>query len=199
MQHTSGEFSHHDLISVGFLQGCNEDPGFYRTVIDEEGLQGTAGTGIGRLADVTGQTVAFPAALHLHHLAAFSAVYTVDRGFQLTGTGGGQHFFAIADETEGHLRMGQGLQLHGCGDSATLHGVRLHEFHAGRGIEKEISYDNGGAVGTTGFGFFGDRTGFQRKTGAGNAAGSLGQQVNAADGGDGSQCLTTETHGCDGG
>ena len=38
MQHTGGELAHHDLIPVSLLQSTNEDSGFYRTVVDEEGL-----------------------------------------------------------------------------------------------------------------------------------------------------------------
>ena len=38
MQHTGGELTHHDLIPVSFLQSGSEQLGFYRTVVDEEGL-----------------------------------------------------------------------------------------------------------------------------------------------------------------
>ena len=38
MQHTSGELAHHDLVPVGFLQCGDQQPGFYRAVIDEKGL-----------------------------------------------------------------------------------------------------------------------------------------------------------------
>ena len=94
--------------------------------------------------------------------------------------------------------MGQGLQLYRGGYSAALHGIGFHKFHAGRGVEEQIPDDDGGTVRATGFGFFGDISCFQRKAGAGNASGGLGQQINTADRCDGSQSFTTETHGSDG-
>ena len=67
-----------------------------------------------------------------------------------------------------------------------------------RGVEKQVSYDNGGAVGTAHFRFFGDVSAFQHETGAAEAAGSLGHQLDAADGSNGGQRFATKTHGTDG-
>ena len=195
MQYAGGELAHHDLIPVGFFQCCDENPGFHRTVIDKEGLEVTAGAAVGGLADVAGETVALPATFHLHHLAAFSAIDAVHRGFQLTGAGGGQHFLAVPNKAEGYFGMGQGLQLYCCGHLAAFHSIGFHKLHSCGRVKEQIPHDNGGAVGAACFRLLGDRASFQRKTGAGNGAGGLGQQVNAADGSNSSQSFTAETHG----
>ena len=54
MQHTGGELTYHHLVAVSFLQGRDEQPGFDRPVVDEEGLQGPAGSGIRRLGNEAG-------------------------------------------------------------------------------------------------------------------------------------------------
>ena len=198
MQDTGGELTYHDLIAVGFFQRCDENSGFYRTIVYKEGLQITAGSGIGRLGNVAGEAITLPAAFHLYHLTALSAIYAVDSGFQLTGTGGGEDFLTVANEAESHFRMGQSLQLHRCGDFTAFHSIRLHKLHSGGSIEEQISDNDGGTIGATRFGFFGDITCLQRKAGAGNAAGGFGQQVDTADGGDSGQSFTTETHGGNG-
>ena len=38
VQHTGGELAHHDLIPVGFFQRRDEQLGFYRPVVNKEGL-----------------------------------------------------------------------------------------------------------------------------------------------------------------
>ena len=38
VQNAGGEFAHHNLVPVCFLQGGDQQTGFYRTAIDEEGL-----------------------------------------------------------------------------------------------------------------------------------------------------------------
>ena len=131
-------------------------------------------------------------------MGAFPAIDTVDRCLQSTVSGGRQHLLTVFEKLESHLRMGQGLQLHGGSHPAALHGVGFHEFHPGRGIEKEVANHNGGAVRAANFRFFPDVSGFQQQAGAGEIAGSLGHQLNAADGGNGSQSFATEAHGADG-
>ena len=95
--------------------------------------------------------------------------------------------------------MGQRLHLHSGSDAAAFHGVGLHELHTGGGVEEQITDDDGGTVGTSGFRFFHDISCLQTQTGAGQAAGSFGHQINTADGCDGSQRFATEAHGADGG
>ena len=84
------------------------------------------------------------------------------------------------------------------GHPASLYGVGFHELHPGGGVEEQIPDDDGGAVGTAGFFLLLNDPGLQVKTCARKAAGGLGQQVNAADGGNGCQCLSPESHGGDG-
>ena len=199
MQHTGGEFAHHDLIAVGFLQGGHHEAGFNRAAVDEESLQTAAGPGIRRLADEAGEGVTLPPGADLHHLGAVSSVDAVNSVPQISGAGGGENLLSVPQEPEGHLRMGKGLLLHSSSHTASLHRVGFHEFHPGGGVEEQVSYDDGGAVGAACLGFFNDLTGLQPKAGAAEAAGSLGQQVNAADGGDGGQGLTAEAQCADGG
>ena len=95
--------------------------------------------------------------------------------------------------------MRQSLHLHGRSHPAAFIGVGFHEFHSGRGVEKQIPDNDGTAVGAAGFAFVGDDTGFQSQGSAADRAWHFGQQVNAADGSNGCQSFTTETHGIDGG
>ena len=75
------EFADHDLVAVSFLQRGDEQPGFDRPVIDEEGLQASAGAGIGGLGHIAGERIVFPAALHLDHLGTLPAIHAVNCGF----------------------------------------------------------------------------------------------------------------------
>ena len=95
--------------------------------------------------------------------------------------------------------MGQGLHLHGGSHPAAFHRVGFHKFHPGGGVEEQVPHQNGGAVGAAGFRFFRDLPRFQMELHAGKAAGSLGHQIDAADGGDGGKGFSPETHGADGG
>ena len=95
--------------------------------------------------------------------------------------------------------MGQGLHLHGGGDPGAFDGVGFHKLHPGGGVEEQVPDDNGGAVGAARLGFFKDFARFQMKADAFNRRRSLGQQVDAADGGDGGQSFATEAHRADGG
>ena len=198
VQHTGGEFAHHHLVAVGFLQGCGQQPGFYGAVVDEKGLQGAAGTGVRRLGNEAPEAVAVPAAADLHHPGALPSVDAVDRSLESAGTGGGQHLLAVPDKGKGHFGMGQGLLLHGSGHTAAFHGVGFHEFHSGRGVEEQVPDNDGGAVGAACLRFLGDLAPFQMETGAADGTGGLGQNVDAADGSDGSQGFAPEAHGGNG-
>ena len=198
MQHAGGEFAHHDLIAVSFLQCGHHEPGLNRTSVDKEGLHSAAGTGICRLADEAGEGVALPPGADLHHLGTVSSVDAVNSVPQASGAGGGENLLSVPQEPEGHFRMGKGLLLHGGSHTASLHSIGFHEFHPGGGVEEQVSYDDGGAVGAACLGFFHDLTGLQPKAGAAEAAGSLGQQVDAADRGDGGQGFAAEAQCADG-
>ena len=94
--------------------------------------------------------------------------------------------------------MGQSLQLHGGGNPAALHGIGLHEFHPGRGVEKEIPNHNGGALGASHLGFFYNVPSLQHQAGAGQTPGGFGHQFNTADGGNGCKSFAPEAHGGNG-
>ena len=100
MQDTGRKFSHHDLIPVGFLQSGDQQLGLYRTVVDKEGLQVAAGTGIGGSGNVAGQRVILPAAFHFDHSSGISSVNAVDRGLQTAVAGSGEHLLAIPQELD---------------------------------------------------------------------------------------------------
>ena len=199
MEDAGGKFAHHQLIPVGLLQGGDQQPGFHRPVVDEKGLQAPAGPGLGGLGDVAGELIAVPFALHRGHVRELPAIDAVYRRLQGAASRGGEHLLAVPEEGDGHLGMGQGLELHRRRDPAALHGIGFHELHPGGGVVKQIPNDDGGALGTAGFAFLGDDTGLQMQRGAGNAPGGLGHQIDAADGGDGGQRLPPEAHGGDGG
>ena len=198
MQHTGGEFSHHNLVAVGFFQCRNQQLGFDRTVVDKESLQIPAGTGVCGLGNITRQMVAFPAAVYVYHPGAVPAVYAVHRRLQTAVTRGGQNLFPVPKELEGNFRMGQCLQLHGGSHPSAFHGVGFHELHPGGGVVEQIPDDDGGAFRAAYLRFFQNLPRFQVQAGAGDGPGSFGHQVNAADGGNGSQGFTSETHGTDG-
>ena len=94
--------------------------------------------------------------------------------------------------------MGQGLQLHGGGHTASFHRIGFHEFHPGGGIVEKVTDDDGGTLRASGFGLLYDLSRFQPETGTGNGPFGLGEQINAADGGDGGESLAPEAHGADG-
>ena len=77
VQHAGGKLAYHDLIAVGFFQSCHQQSGLHRTIVDEEGLHGAAGPGIGGLTDKAGEGVLLPAAFYPDHLGTFPAVDAV--------------------------------------------------------------------------------------------------------------------------
>ena len=195
MQNTGGEFACHDLIPVCFFQSGHQKLRFHRTAIDEEGLQISTGPGVCRTGDKTGERIAFPTAVYLGHLGAFSAINAVDCGLQTAGAWSGENLFPVPQHGKGYIGMGQCLHLDSSGDFAALHGVRLHELHPGGGVVEQIPDDDGGAFGAAGIASFYNGAGLQSQTGAGNSAGGFGHKINAADGSDSSQSFTTETAG----
>ena len=195
VQHTGGEFAHHQLVPVGLLQSGDEQLGFDRPVIDEEGLQVPAGPGIGRLGDEAGEFVFFPLALHRHHPGGFPAVDAVDGGLQAAGTRGGQQKLPVPDQLDGAARVGQGLELDGGGHTGPLYRVCLHEFHSGGGIVEQVANDDGGAVRASGLRLLGDFASLQVEADTSEILGWLGHQVHPADGGDGGQSFPSEPHG----
>ena len=197
VEHTGGEFAHHQLVAVGLLQGGNQQPGFYRPVVDKEGLKIPAGPGIRGLGHIAGQGVAVPLALHRGHGGKVPAIHAVHRRLQGAVPGGGEHGFAVPHHLDGHLRMGQGLQLYRRRHPAALYGVGFHEFHPGRGVEEQIPDDNGGAVRASGLALLGDNAPIQMQAGAEEGPGGLGHQINSAYRGNGGQCLPPEAHGGD--
>ena len=140
------------------------------------------------------KTVALPSAFYLHHTTEFSAVDAKDRILKLSCAGGGQHFFAIPQKTKSNLGVGQSLGLHRGSDSAAFYRVRLHKFHTGGGVIKQIPDDDGSTLGTAGFRFFRNITGFQRKGSAAQSPCRLGHQIDPADGCDGRKSFTPEAH-----
>ena len=198
-QHAAGEFSGHDLVAVSLLQGGDQQPGFDGPVIDEEGLQIPAGTGVCGLGDIAGDGVFFPGAVHRDHGGAFPAIHAVNRRLQTSVAGGGEHLLSIPEEGDGTFRMGQGLKLYGGGDAAGFHGVRFHKLHPGGGIVKQIPDDDGGALRTSGLGLLQNISGFQMQADTGKRVLCFGEKINAADGGDGGEGFSPEAHGADGG
>ena len=93
--------------------------------------------------------------------------------------------------------MGQRLQLHGGSHTTSLIGVGFHEFHAGGGVEKQVTDNDGSAIRTTGLVFFCDHTGFQMQRNATDGVSCFRQNIDAADGGNGSQSFATEAKGFD--
>ena len=142
--------------------------------------------------------VFFPCAVHRDHGAEVPAVDAVHRGLQTAGPRGGQHGLAVPDQGNGHVRVGQRLQLHGPRHPGTLHRIGLHELHTGRGVVKQVPDDDGGAVGTARLAFLRYGSGLQMEADAGQGVRGLGQQINTADGGNSRQSLSPEAHGTDG-
>ena len=198
MEHTGGEFAYHELISVGFLQSSRQQLGLYRTVVDEKGLHTPAGPGIRGLCDIACQAVIFPTALHGNHFGKVPAVNAVDRGLKPAVARGCQNLLSVPEELERHLRMGQCLHFHSGSDPGALHGVGFHELHPGGGVEEQVPNDDGGAVGAPGLALTENLPGLQVKAGAGERPGGFGQQIDAADGGNGGQSFPPEAHGADG-
>ena len=198
MQHTGGEFSHHNLVAVSFFQCGNQQFGFDRAVVDKESLQIPAGTGVCGFGDVTGQMVAFPAAVHADHPGAVPAVYAVHCRLQTTVSRGGQNLLSVPEKLEGNFRMGQRLQLHGGSHPSAFHSVGFHELHPGGGVVEQIPDDDGGAFRAANFRFFQNLPRFQVQAGAGNGTGGFGHQVNPANGCNGRQGFSPEAHGTDG-
>ena len=158
MKDTAGESALQKAIPIGLLQSGDQNPGTDRAVVDKEGLQRAAGTGVGGAGHKAGDPVTLPLAVHGDHLTAGLAVNAVNGVLQPPCTGCGEDFLVLADKTEGDLRVGESLQLHCGGDLAALYGVGGHKGHTGGGVVKQIPHDDRGAVGTAGLGFLQDLT-----------------------------------------
>ena len=195
MQYTGRKFANHNPVAVGLLKGCDQQPGFDRTIVDEKGLQVPAGSGVSRLGYIAGKLAVFPVAVYLDHFSGFSSVYTVNSCLQVAVSGGGKNLFSVPQKANGNLRVGKGLLLHSGSYPAAFYCVRFHKFHPGGGVEEQIPHDDGSTAGTAGFGFLRDVTGLQSQTCTERHRFRFGQKINAADRGNGSQGFSTEAHG----
>ena len=199
VQHTGRVLSLHQLIPVGLLQSGHQQGRPHRAVVHKKGLQAPVGPGICGLGYEACEAVNIPAAFHRNHFAALSAVNTVDGSGQIPVSRGGEGLLPVFQEAVSHLRMSQGLLLHYGSNPGRLGGIGFHEFHPGRGVEEQIPDNDGGTVGTAGFRLLRDGSPFQMKADSLHASGGFGEQINPADRGNGSQCLSPEAHGGNGG
>lgn len=114
LKDTGRKTAHHDLIFIGILQRGGERLGFDIAAVDKKVLIAAAAAG-GRWAlSQIPLPRPLPLVFHRDHLqCSLAAKYRIDRAEQFAISGRGEHFFSVTQKAEGHLRMGQGLLLHG--------------------------------------------------------------------------------------
>ena len=95
--------------------------------------------------------------------------------------------------------MGQRLLLQDGEYGGGLGSVGFHEFHARRGVIKQLADQNGCAAWAAGRLLREDGSGLQMQADAISSALRAGQKINFGDGRNGSQCFAAETERADAG
>ena len=199
VQHAAGETANHLLVFVGFLQRGHHGAALDVAAIDEKVLIAPAAPAAGGQGHVAGHGHAFAGAGDLRKAQGqIPAQHGVHRALQLAVPGGEQLLPPVPDELDGHLRVGQGQPLDVGEHGGPLGGVLFHEFQPGGGVVEQVPHHHGGAVGAAGLLLLQHDPGLQMEGGAQRRAGGLGQQVDAADGGDGGQSFAPEAQSADG-
>ena len=195
---TAGELALHDLVAVALLQGRCQQLGLDEPAVDEEYLHGPGPPAHEGLGDEAGHLHLTAPALHRSQAPGeVPAQGGIDGGLQLPVAGGVEGFGAVLDEFERNIRMGQGQMLHESRHGGGLGAVLLHEFQPGGGVVKQVPDDDGGPLRCAGLLHGAGHAPLQVQRGAGSGPLLPGQNIGAADGGDGRQSLTPEAQGAD--
>ena len=198
-ENAAGVPARHHLIGVGLLQGGGHQLGPDGTAVDEKLLIAPVAAGGRGLGDEAREGEGIPFALHRDHIhGQLAAIDLVDRAQQVAVAGGFEEHFAVLNQAEGHVRMGQRLALDGPRHLGGLDGIPLHKFQPGRGVVEEVPDHDGGAVGAAGGPFVQDPSRLQMEADA-LGLGGLGQQIDLGHRRDGGQGLAPEAQGADGG
>ena len=199
MEDTAGELALHHLIFIGLLQRRRQKLGLHKAPVDEQYLLAAAAVTVEGLGDE---------ALHLHLAAApfnrqqgqgkIAPHGGVNGGIELPVTGSVECFLPVADELEGDMGMAQRQMLHHTGDGGALSAVLFHELHAGGGVVEEVADADGSALRRTCLRHILRCAALNVERAARRTALGAGENVHAADGGNGSQCLTAKAQCADG-
>ena len=197
-QDTAGKLALHDLVAVALFQCRRQQLGLDETAVDEEHLHGT-GTAAhqGRRHEAFHGHLA-AAALHRHQrLGEVTAQGGIDGRLQLPVAGSVEALCAVLDELKGNIGMRQRQMLHQSRHSGGLGTVLFHELQPGGGVVEQVPHDHGGALRGAGGLYGSGNTALQMERGAVGLALLAGQDLHAADGGDGSQSFPSEAQRAD--
>ena len=199
MEDTAGELALHHLIFIGFLQRRRQKLGLHKAPVDEQHLLAAAAVTVKGLGDE---------AAHLHIAAApfnrqqgqgkIAPHGGVNGGIELPVTGSVECFLPVADELEGDMGMAQRQMLHHTGDGGALSAVLFHELHAGGRVIEEVADADGSALRRTCLRHILRCAALNVERAARRTALGAGENVHAADGGNGSQRLTAKAQCADG-
>ena len=134
--------------------------------------------------------------LHRQHLLGkLTAIDRVDNREQIPVPRGAQLNLSVPDKTEGYVGIAEGNFIDDVGNSTGLGAVLFEKFHASGGVVEHIPDYNGSTRRTTGIGKIHLLTAVDHIAAAGDALRCAGEHLHPTDGGNGSQCLPTETKG----
>ena len=198
VQHAAGEFSFHQLVAVALFQRRRQQLGLDKAAVDEEHLHTAGAAAHEGLGDEAPDLhFAAAAADRQQGTGEVPAQGGVDGRLHLSVAGGVEGFRAVLDEAEGDIGMGQGQMLHQSADGGRFGAVLLHEFQTGGRVVKEVPHGDGGAFRRARFFHDPGFAALDMQRGADARALPGGQNIDAADGGDGRQGLAAEAQSAD--
>ena len=199
MHYAAGEFALQKAVAVRFLQCRRQQLGLDKASVDKEYLTAAGTVTVQGLGDK-----AFHRNLTAHtadRQQTHSKIAThsgIDGREQLAVARGMEHLRTVTQQLEGDMGMAEGKVLHDAADSGTLGTVLLHKLHSGGGVVKEVAHTDGSSLGAAGLDDLFGYTALQMEGCAALRTLLAGEDVHAADSGNGRQCLTTETQRANG-
>ena len=197
-QHAAGEAALHDLVPVALFQSGGQKLGLDEPPVDEKDLHPPGAPALEGPGDEARYRRAVSAPLHGKEAPGeVPAQGGVNSGVQPPVSGGVEGLRAVLDESEGHVRVGQGQVLHQAAGRRRLGAVLFHEFQPGGGVVEKVPDQDGGALRGSGLLHRAGNAPLQAQRRAGGVLPPPGLNLHPADGGDGRQGLPPEAQGAD--
>ena len=199
MEDAARKLAHHPLVGIGLFQCGHHGPGLYIAAVDEKVLISSRPPAAIGSGDKAGHRHLLAGAGHRKKAQGhIPAQDRVDRALELAVAGGEKLLLSVPEETDAHLRVGEGLPLHGGKGRRPLGRVLFHELEPGGRVVKEVPHHHGGSLGAAGLLPGEDRAPFQLQGDAHALLRRAGEQVYPGHRRDGGQGLPPETQGTDG-
>ncbi len=109
MQHTGGEFSHHDTALKRFFQRSHGSTAFYTPAVDKKLLHAPVGAAVARPAHKAPHPHMIVFIVHRHQaIGKITPIHRINRRLQFSVAGGVKLFLSLPDKPHGDFGMRKG-------------------------------------------------------------------------------------------